>query len=126
MPINPRVFTLGSPLCYHTLIFDLMSSRNLYLYKAYMYTYILFGASQVQTTLHTEVLYLINKEPIPFCIVSPTLQHGPRAIWAYIEPVLKFLQDGHSQITFFISSVTDQLLSINRNAISACFPEGYF
>ena len=35
---------------------------------------------------------------IPFCIVSLSLQHGPRAIWAYIEPVLKFLQDDHSQI----------------------------
>ena len=25
----------------HTLIFDLMSSRNMYLYNAYIYTYIL-------------------------------------------------------------------------------------
>ena len=33
---------LGSPLSYHTLIFDLMSSRNMYLYNAYIYTYILF------------------------------------------------------------------------------------
>ena len=33
---------LGSPRNYHTLIFDLMSSRNMYLYNAYIYTYILF------------------------------------------------------------------------------------
>ena len=33
---------LGSPLNYHTLIFDLMSSRNMYLYNAYIYTYILW------------------------------------------------------------------------------------
>ena len=33
---------LGSPPSYHTLIFDLMSSRNLYLYNAYIYTYILY------------------------------------------------------------------------------------
>ena len=33
---------LGSPLNYHTLIFDVMSSRNMYLYNAYIYTYILF------------------------------------------------------------------------------------
>ena len=33
---------LGSPLSYHTLNFDLMSSRNMYLYNAYIYTYILF------------------------------------------------------------------------------------
>ena len=35
---------LGSPLNnYHTLIFDLMSSRNMYLYNAYIYAYILLG-----------------------------------------------------------------------------------
>ena len=33
---------LGSPLSYHTLILELMRSRNLYLYNAYIYTYILF------------------------------------------------------------------------------------
>ena len=33
---------LGSPFSYYTLIFDLMSSRNMYLYNAYIYTYILF------------------------------------------------------------------------------------
>ena len=32
---------LGSALSYHTLIFDLMSTRDLYLYNAYIYTYIL-------------------------------------------------------------------------------------
>ena len=37
---------LGSPLSYHTLIFDLMSSRNMYLYNAYIYTYILFEVSK--------------------------------------------------------------------------------
>ena len=34
-------YHLGSPLSYHTLIFDLMSSRNMYLYNTYIYTYIL-------------------------------------------------------------------------------------
>ena len=33
---------LGSPLSYHMLIVDLMSLRNMYLYNAYIYTYILF------------------------------------------------------------------------------------
>ena len=32
---------LGSPLSYHMLIFDLMSSGNMYLYNAYINTYIL-------------------------------------------------------------------------------------
>ena len=34
---------MGSPLSYQTLNFDLMSSRNIYLYNAYIYTYILLG-----------------------------------------------------------------------------------
>ena len=38
---------LGSPLSYHMLIFDLMSSRNMYLYNAYIYTYILLLLYQV-------------------------------------------------------------------------------
>ena len=33
---------LGIPRSYRTLNFDLMSSRNMYLYNAYIYTYILF------------------------------------------------------------------------------------
>ena len=44
---------LGSPLSYHTLIFYLMSSRNMYLYNAYIYTYILF-----YNVLHMIVLFL--------------------------------------------------------------------
>ena len=34
--------SFGSPFSYHTLIFDFMSSRNLYLYNAYIYTCVLF------------------------------------------------------------------------------------
>ena len=33
----------GSPLSYHKLIFDLMSSRNIYLYNAYIYTHFLLS-----------------------------------------------------------------------------------
>ena len=32
---------------YHALIFDLMSSRNMYLYNAYIYTYILLFSTSV-------------------------------------------------------------------------------
>ena len=39
--VDPKL-NMGSPLSYHTLIFDLMSSRNMYLYNAYIYTHILF------------------------------------------------------------------------------------
>ena len=40
---------LGSPLKYDTLIFDLMSSRNMYLYNAYIYTHILYVRSKDPT-----------------------------------------------------------------------------
>ena len=41
-----------SPLSYHTLIFDLMSSRNMYLYNAYIYTYILFISFDIDNSLY--------------------------------------------------------------------------
>ena len=37
---------LGSPLSYHTLIFDLMSSSNMYLYNAYIYSILITWANQ--------------------------------------------------------------------------------
>ena len=38
---------LGSPLSYPTLTFDLMSSRNMYLYNTYIYTYILLNGGEL-------------------------------------------------------------------------------
>ena len=44
---------MRSPLSYHTLIFDLMTTRNFYLYNSYIYTYFLlkivgYSVSNVQ------------------------------------------------------------------------------
>ena len=59
---------LGSPPSYHTLIFDLMSSRNMYLYNAYIYTYILLmeqrGACRGQHI--TSKLYTADTN-VPMC-----------------------------------------------------------
>ena len=57
-----------------------------------------FGASKSQTTLHTGVLYLKDKAPFSFCTISPSLMHGPRAIWAYMEPVFEYLEDNHPEV----------------------------
>ena len=55
---------LGSLLSYHTLIFDLMSSRNIYLYDAYIYTYILLLA-------YLKVWFDTNENSLPsFCTQS--------------------------------------------------------
>ena len=41
----------------HTLIFDLMSSRNMYLYNAYIYTYILIVfVLEIQADTHYTVI----------------------------------------------------------------------
>ena len=57
-----------------------------------------FGASKSQTTLHTGVLYLKDKEPFSFCTISTSLMHGPRAISAYTEPVFEYLEDNHPDV----------------------------
>ena len=48
---------LGSPLSFHTFIFDLMSSRKMYLYNAYIYTYILF---KITFSLFAKKMVCIN------------------------------------------------------------------
>ena len=53
--------SLGSPLSYHTLIFDLMSSRNMYLYNAYIYTYILFYSYTCQSSTYDNISDIIDK-----------------------------------------------------------------
>jgi len=50
-----------------------------------------FGASQQQITIHTGVAYFADCH-LSFASISPELQHGPQAIWAHLEPVLKLLQ----------------------------------
>lgn len=56
-----------------------------------------FGASKKQVTLHTGVFYIgKNSKGNSFCTVSDSLHHGPAAIWAHLEPVLKMIQSEHS------------------------------
>lgn len=50
-----------------------------------------FGGSRAQATIHTGVIYLGHRRPIPFATISDCLQHGPTAIWAHLDPILKYL-----------------------------------
>ena len=55
---------LGSPLSCHTLNFDLMSSRNMYLYNAYIYTYFLLGIKQCRfSAYHPESQGALERFP---------------------------------------------------------------
>lgn len=51
-----------------------------------------FGSSKIQVTLHTGLLYLKNEKPLCFCTVSPSLKHGPEAIWGHLKPVIDFIK----------------------------------
>ena len=49
-----------------------------------------FGASKKQLSLHTGIQYIgENQKHETFCTVSENLHHGPAAIWAHLQPVLK-------------------------------------
>lgn len=59
-----------------------------------------FGGSRAQATLHTSVAY-VKGNPISFCTVSDVLDHSPAAIWAHLEPVLKFITEKFPSIKTF-------------------------
>ncbi|GBM33628.1 hypothetical protein AVEN_203673-1 [Araneus ventricosus] len=50
------------------------------------------GASRHQVTSHTGVIYLKDKNSLSFASISPSNEHGPPAIWAYLQPVLELLR----------------------------------
>lgn len=58
-----------------------------------------FGASRQQCTLHTGVLYVKGEKPMSFCSISPSLDHGPEAIWAHLHPVLEWLKSNYPNIS---------------------------
>lgn len=55
-----------------------------------------YGASKQQLSLHTSVLYFIDDtlsaDIQSFCTVSSFLDHSPCAIWAHLDPILKFIK----------------------------------
>lgn len=61
-----------------------------------------FGASRRQFTLHTGVAYYkaedMGKQFFSFCTLSDSLRHDPAAIWAHLDPVVKYLLQKCPQI----------------------------
>lgn len=66
-----------------------------------------FGASHQQASLHTGVIYTATGHQ-SFCTISPSRQHGPSAIWAHLEPVLKSLDDKIKTVHFWSDGPTTQ------------------
>lgn len=70
-----------------------------------------FGASKKQITLHTGVYYVgANSKATSFCSLSDSLQHGPEAVWAHLQPVLDSVQANEAidTIHFFSDGPTTQ------------------
>ncbi|KAJ8720692.1 hypothetical protein PYW08_006157 [Mythimna loreyi] len=64
-----------------------------------------------QITLHTGVLYVTNERPISFCSISPSNEHCPEAIWAHLDPILKYIKAGYPNVSvlhFFSDGPTTQ------------------
>lgn len=71
-----------------------------------------FGSSKTQITLHTGVFYLKDTEkPVSFCSISPNNSHNPEAIWAHLDPVLKYIKLHYPEVDnihFFSDGPTSQ------------------
>jgi len=70
----------------------------------------ILGHQNKQLSLHTGI-YFTKHHQQSFCIVSGNLNHGPAAIWAHLEPVLKMLKKEHPKadtIDFFSDGPTTQ------------------
>ena len=52
---------------------------------------VLFGASNMQTTLHTSMLCTAT-EIAPFATLSESMRHDLSAIWAHLKPIV---EDAH-------------------------------
>lgn len=51
-----------------------------------------FGSSRNSASLHTVVVYLKNRKPIPICTISKVTDHEPHGIWAHLIPVINFIK----------------------------------
>lgn len=71
-----------------------------------------FGASKVQFTLHTGMLYTKEDEdPLSFATISPNNYHGPEAVWAHLDPILTLVRSKYPKVNaihFFSDGPTSQ------------------
>ena len=84
-----------------------------------------FGASRNQVTMHTGVSYT-SEGTSTFCTISESLEHGPPAIWAHLDPVLKNIRRNHPKIdTLHLISDGPTTQYRNRNNFSFMVSEPY-
>jgi len=87
-----------------------------------------FGASRLQASVHTGVIYSASVndaqerivESTSFCSISDSTRHDPCAIWAHITPVHKFLVAKFSQVTS-INFLSDGPTTQYRNRFNLYF-----
>ena len=56
-----------------------------------------FGESNMQTTLHTSMLYTAT-EVVPFVTLSEYMRHDPWATWAHLKPIVEDAHKTNQQI----------------------------
>ena len=87
-----------------------------------------FGASNMQTTLHTGMLYTAT-EVVPFATLSESMYHDPSAIWTHLKPIVEDARNTNSQIdsAYFLSDgpVTQYKSNQLLLAFAPAFPVGY-
>lgn len=67
-----------------------------------------FGSSKNQITLHTGVFYLKDtQKPVSFCSISPDNSHNPEAIWAHLDPIIKYIKLRYLGVDFIFSPTRD-------------------
>ncbi|CAG9814469.1 unnamed protein product [Phaedon cochleariae] len=91
-----------------------------------------FGGARQQISLHTVVVYSkdgSNTVTKSYCTLSESLHHGPAAIWAHLQPILKEYTENGIDIIHFLSDSpatqyrNKQMFSFITNHFMEHFPE---
>nr|CAH7714535.1 unnamed protein product [Callosobruchus chinensis] len=91
-----------------------------------------FGGARQQVTLHTVVVYSkAGSDTVPksYCTLSESLYHGPAAIWAHLNPIVKEYTQNDVDVIHFLSDSpatqyrNKQMFSFITNQFMEHFPK---
>ena len=83
-----------------------------------------YGASKHQITLRTGIYIRSSSKANPLCSLSDSLQHGPGAIWAHLDPVLDDIKTSYPAVdTVHFYSDGPTTLSTDKRGTSTCSPQ---
>nr|CAH7730600.1 unnamed protein product [Callosobruchus chinensis] len=91
-----------------------------------------FGGARQQVTLHTVVVYSkAGSDTVPksYCTLSESLYHGPAAIWAHLNPIVKEYTQNDVDVIHFLSDSpatqyrNKQMFSFITNQLMEHFPK---